>query len=116
MLFRSIRIFIKRGTGAKSRDSGRVWRVLKWSAPHPAGIPRLGTGPAFYENAYDDRGNGVRGNGVRGNGGNGVGKRGQAIKTSGETGSGKRGQAIKTKWIHQWLSLARVIMSFNSLA
>ena len=35
-------------------------RVLKWSAPHPAGIPRLGTGPAFYENAYDDRGNGVR--------------------------------------------------------
>ena len=29
-------------------------RVLKWSAPHPAGIPRLGTGPAFYENAYDD--------------------------------------------------------------
>ena len=29
-------------------------RVLKWSAPHPAGIPRLGSGPAFYENAYDD--------------------------------------------------------------
>ena len=29
-------------------------RVLKWSAPHPAGIPRLGTGLAFYENAYDD--------------------------------------------------------------
>lgn len=29
-------------------------RVLKWSAPHPTGIPRLGTGPAFYESSYDD--------------------------------------------------------------
>ena len=29
-------------------------RVLKWSAPHPAGVPRLGAGPAFYASNYDD--------------------------------------------------------------
>ena len=29
-------------------------RVLKWSAAHPAGVPKLGSGLAFYENAYDD--------------------------------------------------------------
>jgi hypothetical protein len=29
-------------------------RQLKWSAPHPTGIPRLGTGPAFYETSYTD--------------------------------------------------------------
>ena len=29
-------------------------RVLKWSAPHPNGIPTLGSGPAFYATNYDD--------------------------------------------------------------